>query len=178
MYEGEVVVEVPDGDDEVLVVSVVVGVEVVDGWAVVDVVFVVELGVVEVEAESSVVVSGNVFPSSVSSLTSSLTSASASASASLSVVSVLNWTADGLSWTVAGAACDGLITVKNTIANTIAATNNTIPAIAAITNGLLVCHNKANFAPKPGYTDVFILLKLSIIWIVLYLSHWLNSNKN
>lgn len=168
MYEGEV--EVPDGDDEVLVVLVVFGV--VDGWAVVDVVFVVELGVVEVEAESSVVVSGNVFPSSVLSLTS------ASESSSLSVVSALNWTDDGLFWTVAGAACDGLITVKNTIANTIAATNNTIPAIAAITNGLLVCHNKANFAPKPGYTDVFILLKLSIIWIVLYLSHWLNSNKN
>lgn len=166
VYEGEV--EVPDGDDEVLVVLVVFGV--VDGWAVVDVVFVVELGVVEVEAESSVVVPGSVFPSSVSSL--------ASASASLLVVSALNWTDDGLFWTVAGAACDGLITVKNTIANTIAATNNTIPAIAAITNGLLVCHNKANFAPKPGYTDVFILLKLSIIWIVLYLSHWLNSNKN
>lgn len=59
---------------------------------------------------------------------------------------------------MAGTALAGLITVKNTTAKTAAAINKTIPATAAITNGLLVCHNKANLAPNPGYVFIFFLL--------------------
>lgn len=114
----------------------------------------------ESSVESSEV-SGKVFPSSVSALTW----------AELSVVLEANWTV-GLS--VAGTAWPGWITVKNTAAKTAPAIVKTIPATAAITNGLLVCHNKANLAPNPGYVFISSLNKFELYYIFL----WLNLNKN
>jgi len=136
-------VEVDEVDGVEVELLVVVD-ELVEGWDVVE-------AVLALDDEESSVVSGKVSPSSVS----------ASTSAELSVVVAVDWTV-GLSWAGAGAAPAGLITVKKTIANTIAAINKTIPAIAAITNGLFVCHNNANFAPNPGWGAFILSL---IIWI-------------